>query len=78
MQKLVQEGLDRTQREASIKQGINEGLQAVEAVRELMDKAVRAAPEAAIAWGGVCLGLEVCVIIFPTGGENGWIIPADR
>ncbi|KAL6354150.1 hypothetical protein LRP88_12484 [Fusarium phalaenopsidis] len=59
MQHLVQEGLDRTQKQASIKQGIDEGLQAVQAVRGIVDKAVQAAPEAAVAWVGVCLGLEI-------------------
>ncbi|KAH7302809.1 hypothetical protein B0I35DRAFT_384701, partial [Stachybotrys elegans] len=59
MQQLVQEGLDRTQKAASIKRGIDEGLQAVQAVREIVDKAVHAAPEAAVAWVGVCLGLEI-------------------
>ncbi|CAM1503379.1 Fc.00g081550.m01.CDS01 [Cosmosporella sp. VM-42] len=59
MQLLVQAGLDRTQKEASIKRGIDEGLQAVQAVRGVVDKAVHAAPEAAVAWVGVCLGLEI-------------------
>ncbi|KAM5353453.1 hypothetical protein ACJ41O_000103 [Fusarium nematophilum] len=59
MQQLVQEGLDRTQKQASIKRGIDEGLQAVQAVRGIVDKAVHAAPEAAVAWVGVCLGLEI-------------------
>ncbi|KAF9767892.1 hypothetical protein IL306_014878 [Fusarium sp. DS 682] len=57
MQQLVQNGLDRTQKAASIKQGIDEGLQAVQAVRGIVDKAIQA-PEAAVAWVGVCLGLE--------------------
>ncbi|KAF9775895.1 hypothetical protein IL306_005973 [Fusarium sp. DS 682] len=59
MQQLVRDGLDRTQKAASIKRGIDEGLQAVQAVRGIVDKAIQAAPEAAIAWVGVCLGLEV-------------------
>ncbi|RKK76434.1 Vegetative incompatibility protein HET-E-1 [Fusarium oxysporum] len=59
MQQLVQEGLDRTQKAASIKRGIDEGLQAVQAVRGIVDKAVHAAPEAAVAWVGVCFGLEI-------------------
>lgn len=71
MQQLVQAGLDRTQKQASIKRGIDEGLQAVQEVRRRVDKAVHAAPEAAVAWVGVCLGLEVCVIGFPNRGENG-------
>jgi hypothetical protein len=71
MQQLVQEGLDRTQNQASIKRGIDEGLQAVQVVRGIVDKAVHAAPEAAVAWVGVCLGLEVSVISFPNRRENG-------
>ncbi|KAH6970522.1 NACHT domain-containing protein [Ilyonectria sp. MPI-CAGE-AT-0026] len=59
MQQLVNEGLDRTQKQASIKQGIEEGLQAVQAVRGIVDKAVHASPEASVAWAGVCLGLEI-------------------
>ncbi|KAH8651716.1 hypothetical protein BGZ61DRAFT_229661 [Ilyonectria robusta] len=59
MQQLVQEGLDRTQKQASIKRGIDEALQAVQAVRGIVDKAIHAAPEAAVAWVGVCLGLEI-------------------
>ncbi|EGU74133.1 hypothetical protein FOXB_15357, partial [Fusarium oxysporum f. sp. conglutinans Fo5176] len=59
MQQLVQDGLDRTQKAASIKRGIDEGLQAVQAVRGIVDKAIQAAPEAAIAWVGVSLGLEI-------------------
>ncbi|KAK4667645.1 NACHT and WD40-domain containing NOD-like receptor 1 [Podospora pseudopauciseta] len=59
MQQLVQAGLDRTQKQASIKRGIDEGLQAVQEVRRVVDKAVHAAPEAAVAWVGVCLGLEI-------------------
>ncbi|KAF4448241.1 nwd1 protein [Fusarium austroafricanum] len=59
MQQLVRYGLDRTQKAASIKRGIDEGLQAVQAVRGIVDKAIQAAPEAAIAWVGVCLGLEI-------------------
>ncbi|KAJ4131382.1 hypothetical protein NW754_007758 [Fusarium falciforme] len=59
MQQLVQTGLDRTQKQASIKRGIDEGLQAIQAVRGIMDNAVKVAPEAAVAWVGVCLGLEI-------------------
>ncbi|PNP81052.1 hypothetical protein FNYG_05519 [Fusarium nygamai] len=59
MQQLVRDGLDRTQIAASIKRGIDEGLQAVQAVRGIVDKAIKAAPEAAIAWVGVCVGLEI-------------------
>lgn len=52
MQQLVRAGLERTQKEASIKRGIDEGLQAVQTVRGIVDKAVQASPEAAVAWVG--------------------------
>lgn|SRR5688572_4898618 len=63
MQQVVKRGLDRTQRQASVKQGIDEGLQVWQAVRGTVDKAVSMAPEGAMAWAGVCLGLEVCISI---------------
>ncbi|SPN97662.1 uncharacterized protein DNG_01175 [Cephalotrichum gorgonifer] len=59
MKQLVQAGLERTQKEAAIKREINAGLQAMQAVKGAMDKAVQAAPEAAVAWVGVCFGLEI-------------------
>ncbi|KAH7119429.1 hypothetical protein B0J13DRAFT_486504, partial [Dactylonectria estremocensis] len=59
IQQLVKEGLNRTEKEAAIKQGIDKGLQVVQAVRGIIDNAVHASPEAAIAWVGVCLGLEI-------------------
>ncbi|KAH7146948.1 hypothetical protein B0J13DRAFT_441609, partial [Dactylonectria estremocensis] len=59
MLQLVQDGLDRTQKAVSIKRGIGKGLEVVQAVRGIVDKAVQAAPEASIAWVGVCLGLEI-------------------
>jgi hypothetical protein len=69
LQQLIRDGLDRTKKQASIKQGIDDGLQAVQAVRGIMDRAVHAAPEAAVAWAAVCLGLEVCDS-FPDGREK--------
>jgi hypothetical protein len=65
MQQVVRRGLDRMQRQASVKQNIGEGLQVWQAVRGTVDKLVQMAPEGAIAWAGVCLGLEVRIISFP-------------
>ncbi|KPA36057.1 nwd1 protein [Fusarium langsethiae] len=59
MQRLVRDGLDWTQKQASVKRGIDEVLEVVQPVRGIVDKAIQAAPEAAIAWVGVCLGLEI-------------------
>lgn len=59
MVQLVNVGLARTQKEAKIKGGIDEASNAVFAVKGVMDKAVTASPEAAVAWVGVCFALEV-------------------
>ncbi|GKU15022.1 unnamed protein product, partial [Fusarium langsethiae] len=59
MQKLVKEGLVRTQNQESIKRGIGEVLQIIQQMKGIVDKAMQAAPEAAIAWVSVCLGLEI-------------------
>lgn len=59
MLQLVRNGLDRTRKVTTVKQEIDDSLQAVHAIREIMDRAVHAAPEAAVVWATVCLGLEV-------------------
>lgn len=59
MMRLIQAGLDRTEKEAEVKQGIEDRMQAVHSVKNMIDKAVKAAPEAALAWVGVCFALEV-------------------
>jgi len=63
MQQLVQKGLRRTEKDAEVKQGIEDGIQATIAVKEVVDKAIQASPEAAIAWVGVCFALEVCAAV---------------
>ncbi|PHH51561.1 Vegetative incompatibility protein HET-E-1 [Ceratocystis fimbriata CBS 114723] len=59
MQQIVRDGINRTKNEASLKQEISDGLQAVHAIRGLMDSALRTAPEAAVVWATVCLGIEI-------------------
>ncbi|KAK7177940.1 nwd1 protein [Paraphaeosphaeria sporulosa] len=59
MELLVQNGLHRTEKDAKVKQGMEEGIQAAMAVKEVVDKAIQASPEAAIAWVGVCFALEI-------------------
>lgn len=59
MESLVQVGLDRTAKEVAIKEKVSVGIQTVTMVKRAMDKAVQAAPQAAIAWVGVCFVLEV-------------------
>lgn len=62
MQQLVQHGLQKTEKDAKAKQHIGDGIQAAMAVKEVVDKAIQASPEAAVAWVGVCFALEVGAI----------------
>lgn len=59
MQQLVRSGLDRTRKEATMKGGLENCLQVAQTFRELVEKALQAAPQAAVAWVGVYMGLEV-------------------
>ncbi|KAG9258753.1 WD40-repeat-containing domain protein [Emericellopsis atlantica] len=59
MQRLVEVGLQKTAREAAVKEQVNSAIQTVNVVRGLVGKVVQASPEAAIAWVGVSFALEV-------------------
>lgn len=59
MCQLVQDGLHRTEKDTNVKRGMEDGIQAAMAVKEIVDRAVQASPEAALAWVGVCFALEV-------------------
>ncbi|KAM0274353.1 hypothetical protein ACHAQH_007919 [Verticillium albo-atrum] len=59
MGRLVQAGLRRTEKDAAVKQKISDAIKVAAPVKALMGKAVQAAPEAAVAWVGVCLALEI-------------------
>ncbi|KAJ4286511.1 hypothetical protein N0V90_013211 [Kalmusia sp. IMI 367209] len=59
MQQLVRYGLSRTEKEVRVKKGMEDGIQAAMAVKEVIDKAIQASPEAAVAWVGVCFALEI-------------------
>jgi len=63
MLQLVQNGLCRTEKDAKVKQGMEEGIQAIIVVKEVVDKAIQASPGAAVAWVGVCFALEVCIAV---------------
>ncbi|KAH6989033.1 WD40-repeat-containing domain protein [Ilyonectria sp. MPI-CAGE-AT-0026] len=59
MQELVRLGLEKTAKGASVKQGIEGGLQTATIMKGIVDKAVQASPEASVAWVGVCLALDI-------------------
>jgi hypothetical protein len=60
MERLIYVGLQRTEKDAAAKQGIRDVLQTVNIVKRMVGAAVQAAPEAAVAWVGICFALEVC------------------
>jgi hypothetical protein len=49
MYQLVQDSLHRTEKDTNVKQRIEDGIQPAMAVKEVVDRAVQAAPEAALA-----------------------------
>ncbi|KAM9873931.1 nwd1 protein [Verticillium dahliae] len=59
MGRAVQVGLQRTEKDTAIKQKISDGIKVASPVKALIGKAVQAAPEAAVAWVGVCFALEM-------------------
>lgn len=59
MERLVKVGLERTKREAAVKHKIHEGMRVVSSVKDLVGTALKQAPEAAPAWAGICLLLQV-------------------
>ncbi|RYP18338.1 hypothetical protein DL767_009858 [Monosporascus sp. MG133] len=58
MVRLVEAGLKKTENEAAAKYKVQEGMRVVSSVKELVGTALKHAPEAAAAWGGVCLLLR--------------------
>jgi hypothetical protein len=66
MQQLVPHGLHKTEKDAQVKQGVGDSIQAALSVKEVVDKAIQASPEAAVAWVGVCFALEVWLPVIET------------
>lgn len=59
MHKLIQDSLHKTKREAEIIQRVGEAAQFVLSAKDMIDSAIRAVPQAALAWAGVCFALQV-------------------
>jgi hypothetical protein len=59
MKQLVTSGLARIKRETKIKESLNNGVQAILSAKEVISSAIQAVPQAALAWTGVCVALEV-------------------
>lgn len=59
MTQLVHAGLDKTAREATVKEGLVVAVDVVLSARDIISSAIQAVPQAALAWTGICLVLEV-------------------
>ncbi|CAG9990415.1 unnamed protein product [Clonostachys byssicola] len=59
MKKAIDVGLKSSEKFANFKGKISEGADAIANVKGLIDQAVKASPEASVAWAGVSFGLEI-------------------
>ncbi|CAM1509539.1 Fc.00g032780.m01.CDS01 [Cosmosporella sp. VM-42] len=59
MERVVQAGLERTKAQAATNEKVDSGLQIMKTLRGVIDNSLKVAPEAAVAWAGVCIGLEI-------------------
>ncbi|KAK4196096.1 vegetative incompatibility protein HET-E-1 [Triangularia verruculosa] len=59
MIQLIYTGLDKTAREATVKGGLGVAVNIVLLARDIISSAIQAVPQAALAWTGICLALEV-------------------
>lgn len=59
MQAVAKYGLQQTQKAASMTDKAAQGLKVINAVKGVIGSALESVPQAAAAWVGVCLGLEV-------------------
>ncbi|KAF5522657.1 Vegetative incompatibility protein HET-E-1 [Colletotrichum aenigma] len=70
MELLVQVGLQKTNKEAEFKQKASDVIRVISPLKEVIGKAVQAAPEAAIAWVGVSFALEILANPVTESGIN--------
>lgn len=59
MTQLVNAGLAKTEREAKVKEGCSEVVDVILSVKNIISTAIQAVPQAALAWTGICIALEV-------------------
>jgi hypothetical protein len=59
MRQLIHEGLNKTAQEAKIKEVIGTATQLLFSAKNTISSAIQAIPQAALAWTGVCVALEV-------------------
>jgi N-terminal domain of NWD NACHT-NTPase len=63
METLVELGLQKIEGEEKVKQVVGYALQGVLSLKDIVNSALQAVPQAAIAWTGVCFSLQVRVLL---------------
>lgn len=59
MNELIRVGLEKTAREAKVKDGVNTAMEIVLSLKDMVSSAIAAVPQASLAWSGVCVALGV-------------------
>ncbi|WPJ60419.1 hypothetical protein SMAC4_13266 [Sordaria macrospora] len=59
MTQLIDAGLAKTEREANMKESCGEVVDVVLSVKNIISAAIQAVPQAALAWTGICIALEM-------------------
>ena len=59
MDKLIQIGLAKTEKEARVQQNVGEVMDKILSVKDVVSSAIEVMPQAALAWTGVCFALQV-------------------
>ncbi|KAL7800228.1 WD40-repeat-containing domain protein [Trichoderma ceciliae] len=59
MEQLVGSGIAKITREAKIKDNLNTGVQVIMSAKDIISSAIQTIPQAALAWTGVCVALEI-------------------
>ncbi|KAN0075121.1 hypothetical protein V8E54_007732 [Elaphomyces granulatus] len=59
MTRLIRAGLEKTETEANVKKGAGEAIQVVLSAKDMIGSVINDVPQAALAWTGVCLALQI-------------------
>jgi len=59
MTQLIHAGLEKITREAKVKEGLGAAVNVALSARNVISAAIQAVPQAALAWTGICVALEV-------------------
>ncbi|KAK1783508.1 NACHT domain-containing protein [Copromyces sp. CBS 386.78] len=61
MIQLINAGLAKTEREAKVKESCGEVMDVILSVKNIISAAIQAVPQAAFAWTGICIALEIFI-----------------